>query len=83
MITRTARFSINEAALTKKLKTCNEEALVLKFEKGKNYFLFQVLVLSASSLHVFIFFVNAASFILNLAVLVIILLVSSFSFSAF
>ena len=34
MITRTARFSMNEeAALRKKIKTCNEETLVLKLEK--------------------------------------------------
>ena len=34
MITRTARFSMNEeAASRKKIKTCNEEALVLKLEK--------------------------------------------------
>ena len=34
MITRTARFSMNEeAALRKKIKTCNEEAVVLKLEK--------------------------------------------------
>ena len=41
MITRTARFSINEeAALRKKIKTCNEEALVLKLEKGSNLRIF-------------------------------------------
>ena len=34
MITRTARFRMNEeAALRKKIKTCNEEAVVLKLEK--------------------------------------------------
>ena len=34
MITRTARFSMNEeAALRKKIKTCNEETLVLKLDK--------------------------------------------------
>ena len=37
MITRTARLSTNEeAALRKKIKTYNEEALVLKLEKGNN-----------------------------------------------
>ena len=36
MITKTARFSMNEKAeLRKKIKTGNEEALVLKFEKMK------------------------------------------------
>ena len=41
MITRTARFSMNEeAALRKKIKTCNEEALVLKLEKGNNLRIF-------------------------------------------
>ena len=41
MITRTARFSKNEeAALRKKIKTCNEEALVLKLEKGNNLRIF-------------------------------------------
>ena len=35
MITRTARFSMNkEVAGRKKLKTCNEETLVVKLEKG-------------------------------------------------
>ena len=34
MITRTARFIMNEeAALRKKIKTCNEETLVLKLDK--------------------------------------------------
>ena len=34
MITRTVRFSMNEeAALRKKIKICNEEALALKWEK--------------------------------------------------
>ena len=37
MITRTARFNINkEAALKRKIKTSNEEALVPKLEKGNN-----------------------------------------------
>ena len=37
MITRTAGFRMNEeAAFRKKIKTCNEEALVLKLEKGNN-----------------------------------------------
>ena len=41
MITRRARFSMNEeTALRKKIKTCNEEALVLKLEKGKNLRIF-------------------------------------------
>ena len=36
MISRTARFSMNEeAALRKKIKTCNEEVLVLKLGKKK------------------------------------------------
>ena len=34
MITRTARFSMNEeAAVRKKTKTCNEEPLLMKLEK--------------------------------------------------
>ena len=38
MITRTARFSMNEeAAVRKKIKTCNAEPLLLvKLEKGNN-----------------------------------------------
>ena len=37
MITRTAKSSMNkEAALRKEIKTCNEEAVVLKVEKGNN-----------------------------------------------
>ena len=41
MITRTARFNMNgKAALKKKIKTCNEEALVLKLEKGNNLRIF-------------------------------------------
>ena len=41
MITRAARFSMNEeAALRKKIKTCHEEALVLKLEKGNNLRIF-------------------------------------------
>ena len=37
MITTTARFSMEEeAGLRKKIKTCNEEALVLKLEKRDN-----------------------------------------------
>lgn len=37
MITRTARFNMNEeAALRKKIRTSNEEALVLKLGKGNN-----------------------------------------------
>ena len=40
-ITRTARFSMNEeAAVRKKIKTCNEEPLVLKLEKGNNLRIF-------------------------------------------
>ena len=41
MNTRTVRSSMNEeAALSKKIKTCNEEALVLKLEKGNNLRIF-------------------------------------------
>ena len=41
MIIRTTRFSMNEEApLRKKIKTCNEEALVLKLEKGNNLRIF-------------------------------------------
>ena len=42
MITRAARFSINEeeAALRKKFKTCNEEVLMLKLQKGNNLIIF-------------------------------------------
>ena len=41
MIKRTARFNMNgKAALKKKIKTCNEEALVLKLEKGNNLRIF-------------------------------------------
>ena len=37
MITRTSRFSMNEeAAIRKKVKTCNKEPLVVKLEKGNN-----------------------------------------------
>ena len=37
MITRTSRFSMNEeAAVRKKVKTCNKEPLVVKLEKGNN-----------------------------------------------
>ena len=37
MISRTARFSMNEEAVVrKKIKTCNEEPLVVKLEKGNN-----------------------------------------------
>ena len=37
MITKTARLSMNEeAALRNKIKTCNDEALMLKCEKGNN-----------------------------------------------
>ena len=37
MITRTAGLRMNEeAAFRKKIKACNEEALVLKLEKGNN-----------------------------------------------
>ena len=41
MITRTVRLNMNEEAVPgKKIKTCNEEALALKIEKGnKLYFL--------------------------------------------
>ena len=35
IITMTARFSMNEnTALRKKIKTCNEEAVVVNFKKG-------------------------------------------------
>ena len=38
MITKTARFSMNEKAiLRKKIKTWNEEALVLILEKGNDF----------------------------------------------
>ena len=41
MITRTARFSMKEEeAVRKKIKTCNEEPLVLKLEKGNNLRIF-------------------------------------------
>ena len=41
MLTRTTRFSMNEeAVLRKKKKTYNEEALVLKLEKGNNLSIF-------------------------------------------
>ena len=41
MITRTARFSMNEeAAGRKKIKTCSEERLVVKLEKEKNLRIF-------------------------------------------
>ena len=41
MITRIARFSMNEeAALRKNTKTCNEEQLELKFEEGNNLRIF-------------------------------------------
>ena len=41
MTTRTSRFSMNEeVALTKKIKTCNEESLVAKLEKGNNLRIF-------------------------------------------
>ena len=41
MITRTDEFRMNEeAALRKKMKTCNEEALVLKLERGNNLRIF-------------------------------------------
>ena len=41
MITMTARFSMNkEAALRTKIKTCNEDTLVLKLEKGNNLRIF-------------------------------------------
>ena len=41
MITRTARFSMNEeAAVRKKIKTCNEEPLLVKLEKGNNLRIF-------------------------------------------
>ena len=37
IITRTVKFSMNEeAALIKKIKTCNEEALLLELEKRNN-----------------------------------------------
>ena len=38
MITKTAKFSMNEKSiLRKKIKTWNEEALVLILEKGNNF----------------------------------------------
>ena len=41
MIASTARFSMNEeVALRTKIKTYNEEALVLKLEKGNNLRIF-------------------------------------------
>ena len=41
MITMTARFSMNKgAALRTKIKTCNEDALVLKLEQGNNLRIF-------------------------------------------
>ena len=41
VITRTARFSMNEeAAVRKKIKTCNEEPLLVKLEKGNNLRIF-------------------------------------------
>ena len=41
MITRTARFSVNEeAAVRKTIKTSNEELLVVKLEKGNNLRIF-------------------------------------------
>ena len=41
MITKTARFSKNEEAeVRKKIKTCNEEPLVVKLEKGNNLKIF-------------------------------------------
>ena len=37
MITRTARFNVNEeTSLKKKIKTCNEKAIAQKLEKGNN-----------------------------------------------
>ena len=41
MITKTARLSMNEeVALRNKIKTCSDEALVLKCEKGNNLRIF-------------------------------------------
>ena len=41
MITKTTRFSMNEeAAVRKKIKTCNEEPLLVKLEKGNNLRIF-------------------------------------------
>ena len=41
VVTRTARFSMNEkAAVRKKIKTCNEEPLLVKLEKGNNLRIF-------------------------------------------
>ena len=41
VITRRARFSMNEeAAVRKKIKTCNEEPLLVKLEKGNNLRIF-------------------------------------------
>ena len=41
VITRTARFSMNEeAAVRKKIKTCNKEPLLVKLEKGNNLRIF-------------------------------------------
>ena len=40
-ITRTARFIMNkEAAVRKKIKTCNDEPLLVKLEKGNNLRIF-------------------------------------------
>ena len=41
MMTRTSRFSMNEdAAVRKKIKTCNEKPLVVKLEKRNNLTIF-------------------------------------------
>ena len=41
LITRPARFSMNEeVAIRKKIKTCNEQRVVVKLEKGNNLRLF-------------------------------------------
>ena len=41
MITRTVGFSMNEeAAVRKKIKTSNEETLLVKLEKGNNLRIF-------------------------------------------
>ena len=41
MITRTARFSMNEeTAVRKKIKTCNKEPLIVKLKKENNLRIF-------------------------------------------
>ena len=41
MITRTSRFNMNEeAAVRKKIRNCNEETFVVKYEKANNLRIF-------------------------------------------